>query len=190
MSIERRRLSSTMNIKLRFFLNILLWIIVLSAVSVSCTPASSERIALASFAENYVDVSIYLERNSAGNYFLSGTFSPPTGYHLYSKDIPLTGVNGLGRPTLLELTSESQMKAIGELMESVKGQEPSFEPKELRVYPLGGVTLSLHVELPPGIDWINDEIKLTYMTCNDSQCKPPVEGKIISVRIPSSDATK
>jgi hypothetical protein len=91
-----------MNMKLRSILNLLLLPILILTTHASCTPAYSERVALASFTENYVDVSIYLERNSAGNYFLSGTFRPPTGYHLYSKDIPLTGVNGLGRPTLIE----------------------------------------------------------------------------------------
>jgi hypothetical protein len=179
-----------MEIKLRSLLNLSLLPVLILATSASCIPTSAQSISLMSFTENYVDVSIYLERNSAGNYFLSGTFTPPNGYHLYSKDIPLTGVNGLGRPTLLELTVESQMHAIGELTESMKAEEPDFEPKELLIYPLGAVTLSLPVELPPGRDWIEDQIKITYMTCSDSQCKPPVEGKIVSVRIPGADAIK
>jgi hypothetical protein len=179
-----------MAMKLRFFLSVLLLTTMILGTNVSCTPASRELIALASFTENYVDVSIYLERNSAGNYFLSGTFTPPTGYHLYSKDIPLTGINGLGRPTLLELTTMSEMKAIGELTESAKAQEPGFEPKELLVYPLGAVTLSLPIQLPSGNDWKEDEIKITYMTCSDSQCKPPVEGKIILIRVPGTDTIR
>ena len=104
--------------KLRSFLSVLLLTTLLLASSVSCAPAPSQSVALASFIENYVEVSIYLEDDSAGNYFLSATFTPPDGYHLYSKDIPLMGANGLGRPTLLELTSDSRMKAIGELVES------------------------------------------------------------------------
>jgi hypothetical protein len=179
-----------MDMKLRFFLSVLFSTTLVLATSVSCAPASSEHIDLASFTQNYVDVSIYLERNSAGKYVLAGTFTPPTGYHLYSKDIPLTGVNGLGRPTLLELTAESQMRAIGELTESAKAEESGFEPKELLVYPRGAVTLSLPVELPPGSGWIEDEIKITYMACSDSQCKPPVQGKIVLVRIPGADAIK
>ena len=162
----------------------------LLAAVVSCTPVMHESIALASFTENYVEVSIHLERNAAGNFLLSAIFTPPNGYHLYSKDIPMTGVNGLGRPTLLELTPESQMRAIGELTESAPAEEPDFEPKKLLVYPLGAVTLTLPVELPPGNGWVEDEIKITYMTCSDSQCKPPVEGKIISVRVPGADIVK
>ncbi len=174
--------------KLRLCLNVLLSTILLSAVSVSCAPASSKPIALASFAENYVDVSIYLERDSAGNTLLSATFIPPDGHHLYSKDISINGVMGLGRPTLLELTEASQITALGGLIESAQAQVPDFEPRELLVYPEGPVTLSLPVELPPGNGWIADQVKITYMACSAVQCKPPVEGKIVPVRIPGTEA--
>lgn len=165
-------------------------IIWLLTTNVSCTPAPSQPIALASFTENYVQVSILLEREPAGDYVLSATFTPPDGYHLYSKDIPLTGVNGLGRPTSLELTSASRMEAMGELVESLVAQEPDFEPKELLVYPTGPVTLSLPVRLLSGDDWVDDELKITYMACSAVQCKPPVVGKVVSLRIPGADMLK
>jgi hypothetical protein len=177
--------SSKLNMKLHSFTNILLGTLLLLATVVSCTSAQSQPISLTSLRENYVDISIYLERNSAGDYFLSARFTPPDGYHLYSKDIPLTGVNGLGRPTLLELTSAGLMKSTGELIESVKAQTPDFEPKGLLVYPAGPVTLSLPVQLPPGDAWVNDEVKITFMACTDNQCKPPVVGKIVQIRVPS-----
>ena len=50
---------------------------------------------------------------------------------------------------------------------------------ELLVYPLGPVTLSLPIDLPPGADWMEDELSITYMACSANQCKPPVEGKIV-----------
>jgi len=157
---------------------------------VACAPdlpfPRSHPISLASFTENYVAVSIFLETDSTGNYSLSATFTPPDGYHLYSKDIPLKGVDGLGRPTLLELTNESRTKVNGKLIASLKAQEPNFEPKDLLVYPAGKVTLSLPVELPSGVDWLSDEIKITYMACSASQCKPPVLGKIILIRVPGA----
>jgi hypothetical protein len=176
-----------MDMKSRFFCIFLLWIILLSAACASCMPAPSESISLASFTENYVEVSIDLEHSAEGNYVLSATFTPPNGYHLYSKDIPRTGINGLGRPTLIELSSSSLMKATGTLFESVKAQAPDFEPKELLVYPIGAVTLSLPVELPPGDGWAEDELKVTYMACSASQCKPPVVAKNVSVRVPGAD---
>ncbi|HET9912947.1 MAG TPA: hypothetical protein VFQ13_13715 [Anaerolineales bacterium] len=174
--------------KLRSFFNVFMLTILLSAVSVSCMPAQSAPIALTSFTEKYVDVSISLERGADGSAFLSATFTPSEGHHLYSKDIPINGLEGLGRPTLLELTEESQMMSLGALIESVQANEPDFEPKELLVYPAGPVTLRLPVELPPGNAWIDDEIKVTYMACSAYQCKPPVEGKIVRVRIPGAGA--
>lgn len=173
--------------KFRIGLIVLLLILLLSAI-VSCAPAPGKPIALASFREKFVDVSISLERDSNGGAVLSATFTPSQDHHLYSKDIPINGLEGLGRPTLLELTEKSQMTTLGELIESVPAQEPDFEPKELLVYPAGPVTLKLPVKLPPGNDWIDDRIKITYMACSAYQCKPPVEGKIVSVRIPGVDA--
>ncbi len=79
------------------------------------------------------------------------------------------------------------MKASGPLAENKKPETPDFEPKELQVYPLGAVTLSLPVKLPAGDQWIQDELSVTYMACSNNKCKPPVEGKIITVRIPGAD---
>ena len=170
--------------KLRLFLRVLLWVVWLSATLVACTPPANESIPLASFTENYVTVSVSLERDPGEKYFLSATFLPPDGYHLYSKDISPNGVDGLGRPTRIELTEDSLITPLSTLTESVKAQEPDFEPKELFVYPAGAVTLRLPVELPPGNHWIDEEFKITYMACSAYQCKPPVEGKIVQVRFP------
>lgn len=176
-----------MDRKLQHRFAVLLWAVLALRGFVFCTPAAEGPILLASLTENYVEVSIFLEQNAAGNYMLSATFTPPQGYHLYSKDIPVTGIEGLGRPTLLALTSKSVMKANGVLTESAKAEAPKFEPRELFVYPLGAVTLRLPVELPPGNDWIDDEVQVTYMACSASLCKPPVVGKIVSIRIPGAD---
>ncbi|MFT3893868.1 MAG: hypothetical protein QM730_19740 [Anaerolineales bacterium] len=144
-------------------------------------------LALAAFNENDVDVSIQLDQNSNGETILSATFTPLAGNHMYSKDIPITGVDGLGRPTLIELTADSQMKITGKLMENIPAEVPNFEPKTLLVYPPGAVTLSLPVELPSGNDWVEDVVKITYMSCSDTGCKPPVIGKLITVRVPGAD---
>ena len=172
--------------KLRIHLRGFFWTLLILPALISCTTLQSEPIPLASFNENYVEVSFFLDRNSEKSYLLSATFTPPEGYHLYSKDIPSMGVDGLGRPTLLELTANSLLKATGELLESVKAQEPDFEPRELFVYPTGAVTLSLPVGLPPDNEWLDDEISVTYMACSASQCKPPVVAKIVPVRIPGA----
>jgi hypothetical protein len=173
--------------KIRFCLPLLLLTLLLSAVSLSCTSSAKAPLALASFNENYVDVSITLERDESGNAILAGTFTPPPDHHLYSKDIDYRGVGGLGRPTRLELAANSQLKALGGLLESAAPQEPDFEPKELLVYPAGPVTLRLPVQLPPGKDWVEEVIQVTYMACSSVQCKPPVEGKVVPIRIPGAE---
>lgn len=177
---------------MRMFLHIrtLAWIALLSTTFVSCTSNPGKVIPLSSFTENDVDVTISLVQKADRKYALSGTFTPPDGYHLYSKDIPLTGVDGLGRPTLLELTPNSHMQAAGSLIESEKPQAPDFEPRKLSVYPSGPVTLSLAIELPEGTDWLQDEIQVTYMACSSGQCKPPVVGKVIPIRIPGAEAVE
>jgi hypothetical protein len=145
---------------------------------------------LASFTENSVSVSIVLEEDTNGQFYISATFTPSDGLHLYSKDIPLTGVNGLGRPTLLSLPETSQLISTGELIESVESQTPDFEPKELMVYPSGAVTLSLPVEIPVGNAWIQESVLVTYMACNEIGCKPPVLQKEVLIQIPSLDLIK
>ncbi|HEX2993306.1 MAG TPA: hypothetical protein VHP14_00690 [Anaerolineales bacterium] len=165
-------------------LNVIVLSVLLLTGSASCAAAPKGPLALASFTENFVTVSIALERDVNGAAILAATFTPEKGHHLYSKDIPIDGLMGLGRPTLLELTEESQMTALGDLVESVPAQEPDFDPKELLVYPTGPVSLKLPVQLPLGSDWIDDEVRITYMACTAYQCKPPVEGRIVLVHIP------
>jgi len=56
----------------------------------------------------------------------------------------------MGRPTLFELSKDSPLQVIGELIESVSPQAPTTPPLELLTYPAGPVTLSLHILLPMG----------------------------------------
>ncbi|MFN3492710.1 MAG: hypothetical protein ACK40V_10875, partial [Anaerolineales bacterium] len=140
---------------------------------------------LTDFTENTVHVSIVLEKDTAGQFYISATFTPPDGFHLYSKDIPLSGIDGLGRPTYISLPDTSQLKNTGELLESVKPQIPEFEPYELLVYPFGSVTLRLPVELPAGKEWIQESVLVTFMACNEIGCKPPVVEKLVFIELPS-----
>ncbi|MCI0552063.1 MAG: protein-disulfide reductase DsbD N-terminal domain-containing protein [Anaerolineae bacterium] len=168
-----------------------LFLVIIGFFLFSCGTPATSRIelphTLVSFTENYVDVSVELIEINNGEYFLSARFTPPAGYHLYSKDIPITGVDGLGRPTLLELEDDSTLRGTAELTESVQAIEPDFEPKALLVYPAGAVTLSLPIHLPDGNEWVEEIVKITYMACNENGCKPPVVRKIVSISIPGAD---
>ncbi|MBI5935502.1 MAG: hypothetical protein HY867_17505 [Chloroflexi bacterium] len=142
---------------------------------------------LAAFSENSVDVSIALTRDAFGQILLTATFTPPPDHHLYGKDIPRNGVEGLGRPTLIELSSGSKIQIIGQLLESVAPINEPFEALQLPVYPAGAVTLSLPILLPPSADWVDETVIVTFMACGDNGCKPPVMGKVVAIRIPGAD---
>jgi len=142
---------------------------------------------LAAFSQNYVAVNIFLQQDANEKNFLSATFTPESGYHLYSIDIPREGVYGEGRPTLLELIPGSQMHSIGELSASAETEVSDMGTDALLVYPAGPVTLRLQVSLPPGAGWYDDKVSITYMACSESTCRPPVIGKKIPVRVPGAE---
>jgi hypothetical protein len=142
---------------------------------------------LTSFTENSVTVAIDLVIDADGQAWLSATFTPSDPlFHVYSMDIPRDGVDGLGRPTLLELGPDSQMTATGPLTASVAATDSDID--DLPTYPPGPVTLSLPVILPPGDGWVEDSVSLTYMACGSYVCLPPVIGEVVSVRVPGADA--
>jgi len=158
------------------------------AGTVACQPAPALPIKLATSKENFVEVVIALTRKDNLQFFLSATFTPlENDLHLYSKEIPKNGTNGLGRPALLELAEDSAIKTNGKLIESVAPQMPFSGPQELLVYPAGAITLSLPVILPLGKKWVNDQVFVTYMTCSAFSCRAPVEKKAIPIQIPTNE---
>ena len=153
----------------------------------ACTPSQvSLPLQLASFTESSVEVSIALEQDSSGQFFLATTFAPTDAdMHLYSKDLPPEGQDDLGRPTLLELVPGSSLLAAGELTANI---EPVTDPDDgygLPLYPVGPVTLRLPVSLPDGDGWVDDQVSVTFMACSGYACRAPVIGKVIDIRIPS-----
>lgn len=169
-------------------------VLALAAVSgalwVRLNASRSQNLPLASFIENDVSVNIWLERAGLGQAVLVATFTPTEqGYHLYSKDLPAKGVNGLGRPTRLDLTAFSALEAAGVLED-----EPQAEPvtvlegsPPLPVYPPGPVTLRLPVKLPDAPGWVDDLISVSYMTCSKTGCTRPVIGREVEIRVPGAN---
>ena len=162
----------------------------LTVFAAACSPSADllpgKSLSLASFTENSVNVSIRLTRAAEGYFLLEATFTPPRLSHLYSKDLPAGGVDGLGRPTLLELSPASKLVALGTLIESTSPIMQEFESLELPVYPVGAVTLSLPVALPEGTGWVDDEVSVTFMACNENGCKPPVLGRVVPISVPGA----
>ena len=170
------------------FLLLMLFVFPLAACAPQQTIRPGENIGLAAFTDtvNQVGVTIRLGLGLHGEAMLIASFTPPAGYHLYSKDIPLGGVRGQGRPTLIELPPGSQMQAAGALTESAAAGLPGYNPDGPAVYPDGPVTLTLPVRLPNRSGWVEDQVSLTYMPCTALNCKTPVVGRLVAVRIPGA----
>lgn len=145
-------------------------------------------IALSSFREHGVDVAVSLERDASGQVWLAGRFAPTSAdVHLYSKDLPADGIDGMGRPTLLRITSGS-MKATGSLVADrrVEGDRIEQLDQTLPIYPAGPVTMRVPVQLPARGASARVELAVSYMGCGGNGCLPPVERRI-SVVVPARD---
>jgi len=171
----------------RFQFALILFALTLNA----CQPAPFSPLELTRFEENAVRVILVLTRDENQQPLISATLAPTeASLHLYSKDIPRGGVDGLGRPALLELAPNSRLRARGALQESAAANAAFADIPDLRIYPPGAVTLSLPVELPPGNEWSEENLLITYMACTEYLCREPVEGKVVSVRVPQAENFK
>jgi hypothetical protein len=176
-------------LNMKYLLHIILFLLIgITTISCKPIPTVNKAIELAAVTENSVEVKITLEREDNNQFLLSAIFTPlDSSLHLYSKEVPRNGVDGLGRPALLELSNTSTIKANGDLIESTPSEIPLFEPFDLLVYPAGPIKLSLPILLPDGKSWVDDQVIITYMACNDQGCRPPVEGKAIAIQVPGND---
>ena len=146
-----------------------------------------ERWPLTRFAEHEVAVEMALERDQSGKAWLVGTYTPSrTTFHLYGKDLPKTGIHGVGRPTLLELVSSPSLRPAGPLVadQSTVALHVAALGLTFPVYPEGAVTLRLPVTLTTK-DTATAELSVTYMACSDRTCLAPVIDRRITVRIPA-----
>jgi hypothetical protein len=174
---------------MKYAFQIILVVILLGTAS--CQPASmlesGQTLVLAKSTGNKVEVTIALTHSEGGEFTLSATFTPQlASLHLYSREIPRNGIEGVGRPTLLELAEGSSIKPNGAITESVAASQPPLDPTGLLIYPAGPVTLSLPILLPDGNNWINEEVIVTYMACDERGCRAPVEQKSIAIKIPTT----
>jgi hypothetical protein len=142
---------------------------------------------LAAFSEHNVEVAISLEGDPKNGLVLTGVFKPTEPeFHLYSKDLPRDGLQGVGRPTLLEVVSTDGMRATGPLTADQPEEANYVDVLNISfpVYPAGPVSLRLPVEISPGSAGKQAEISVTYMACKGGACLPPVIDKHITVTLP------
>ena len=142
---------------------------------------------LDTITQNHVQVDINLEADSLGHMILAATYKPlDEGFHLYSKDLPRTGIDGVGRPTLLELPPSSGLQPTGTVTDSVPADPVKIEGMDqpFPIYPNGPVTLRVPVKLT-NADTRQAELSISYMACSlTGGCYPPVMDKVISVQLP------
>jgi thiol-disulfide isomerase/thioredoxin len=137
---------------------------------------------LGSFRQSGVDVTVTLQRDAAQTW-LAATFAPERAdAHLYAKDLPAHGVDGLGRPTQLAVVSATGLRVVGPVVADRRVHEDVIEELHLSlpVYPNGPVTLRLPVLVTGRAE---AELSLGYMACGGIGCLPPVTDKRLRVTV-------
>jgi|GEM_PF-2410964 len=137
--------------------------------------------------ENHVEVKIDITKNPSGQLQLSGIFTPTRpGFYLYGKDLPKDGIQGLARPTLLEVIKSNSVKFIGALEadQAVKNIYVNALDISFPVYPTVPVKLSIPFELADNSNSASIELSITYMACSDITCLPPVVDKYVYIQVP------
>ena len=103
--------------------------------------------------------------------------------------MPLSGIDGVGRPTRVAIVS-GVMEAAGKLQADVIATDVSFPTFEqpFPLYPDGPVTLTLPVALPASRPESPEAVlSITYMACSsEGVCKPPVTDKQTTVTLPAA----
>lgn len=142
---------------------------------------------LVHFTEKGVAVAIEVKAYPSGKMELLGTFTPTrVHFHLYSKDLPRNGLNGFGRPTLMEVINSEGILIIGSLEADQPTMDLYYEKLGISfpVYPEGPVILSLPFNLTNDDDKeVRMEIAITYLACSDNKCLAPVVDKRLDIKI-------
>ena len=140
-----------------------------------------------------VQVELSSAWSNDGRLIVRAIFSPEdSGFHLYDCELPVAGVMGIGRPTLIEVNDSEGLAEVGSLVAD-KSTLTHFDKTlnvSLSVYPDGPVKLYLPIRFQA----VPEEptrlpIQLTYMSCSDQRCNVPVERAVQEITIPAPSAT-
>ena len=144
-------------------------------------PKRRER-ALATFVENGVRVSLHLDRDWRGGLWLAGEFSPVSpDVHLYAAELPLEGIQGLGRPTRLRV-GDGSFRVLGPAVANRPVMPDRVEELDvtLPIYPVGPVTVRVPVALDPAGPRATP-VYVSYMACGPNGCLRPVIDRAVTV---------
>jgi hypothetical protein len=107
------------------------------------------------------------------------------GFHLYGPELPREGINGAGRPTLLEVSAGSAWHATGPLVAEPATTlvlVPSFD-RAFPIFPDGPATLRLPLERDASAPDTELTVSVTYMACSFNVCRAPVIER--EIRVPT-----
>ncbi|MEY9874812.1 hypothetical protein ABH931_004312 [Streptacidiphilus sp. MAP12-33] len=136
------------------------------------------------FTQNGVTVTLTVKDRSGPHATLEASFAPQhPGYHLYSVDLPPTGIDGVGRP--LRVTVRSAVLSAGP---PVTAERPVRLPLAgtslvLPVYPDGPVTADLQVRATGSG---TATVLVSYAACSRENCLPPVTDHPVELRVSAS----
>jgi len=148
-------------------------------------PKKIER-TLASVTEHGARVDFTLDRGSNGRLWLAARFSPlESDAHVYSKDLPPKGIDGMGRPTRFDLMELAGVSATGAVTADRVVIDDRIDVLNLTfpIYPDGPVTMRHPIALAAGSGPARVEAAVGYLVCGRKGCLAPVEGKRVTLTL-------
>ncbi|WP_030724983.1 hypothetical protein [Streptomyces sp. NRRL S-237] len=140
------------------------------------------------FTENGVTVTLSVADWQASKGTLTAVFTPEKkGFHLYSTELPPTGIEGVGRPTAVDVTGV--LKTDGKLTAGadVRSITVLGVDAPMPVYPDGPVTTTLPVRADGNGD---ATVLLGYASCSAKEgCTIPVADHPVHLRLTDDGPT-
>lgn len=132
-----------------------------------------------------VALTLYLANRSGPEATLQVRFEPvgAGAQHLYSMDLPKGGVDGVGRPTLIETTARSLFRLLGS---PTADKALMKRDTPLPYFEAGPVLLRVPIQLPRGNGAVvTTELQVTYMSCTETACNRPVTDRVLKIHLPT-----
>ncbi|MFJ1566383.1 hypothetical protein [Streptomyces erythrochromogenes] len=140
------------------------------------------------FSENGVTVTLSVSDWKASEGTLTAVFAPEKkGFHLYSTELPATGIEGVGRPTAVAVTGALRAKGGLKATAEVRSISVPGVDAQVPVYPDGPVTTTLPVRADGNGD---ATVLVGYASCSTRDgCTIPVSDRPVRLRITGDGPT-
>lgn len=134
------------------------------------------------FSENGVTVTLSVSDWHASKGTLTAVFTPEEkGFHLYSTDLPPTGIEGVGRPTAMDVTGVLTTDGKPTAAADVRTISVPGVGAPVPVYPDGPVSVTLPVRADGNGD---ATVLLGYASCSEQEgCTIPVSDRPVHLRV-------